>query len=519
MGRFQLIGPSYESQSLTADCQVTRNFYPEIIESQSGKSATALYPTPGTKTKYTLPGGGPIRAQLEINGRYFAISGTNFCECFANNTFNVIGQVTNDLLPASMVASPQQLLIAAGGNLYVYQLQTQANRAVGTGIAGTFNQIPNANFTLPGGAIGNPSMVEYIDGFFIVLLRNSQTIYISTPLDATSWPPLQIIVVTVFSDNVQSIVESQRRLAVLGRKRSTTYYDSGGPNIFDVDPSGTVENGSAAVFAFCRADNSIFWLDQDERGAGIVRRNSGYTPVRVSNHAVEFAMQGYATLSDCVMYSYQDQGHTFVCMIFPTASKFWVYDIATGMWHERAYWNIGTGMFSAHKSQNHAQAFGQHLVGDPGSGNIYQMAIPSQVGGVWSFVTDNNNPIRRVRRAPHISKENRYSYYSELIIDVETGLGPMPPLLDGAGNPRGPQIMLRWSRDYAHTWSNEYMLDCGQAGEYRKRARKSRLGRARDMVFELSVSDPIGWRLIEGYLEATDYAPQERLVKSYAKVA
>jgi hypothetical protein len=520
MSRFGLIGPSYQSQSLVADCQLTRNWYPEIIENQ-GKSAMALYPTPGTSVFVTLPGGGPIRAQLEINGRYFAVSGTNFCEVFANATFNVIAQVTNDLLPASMVASPQQLLITSGGNLYVYQLQTQAGRAVGNGVAGTFVQIPNANFTLPGGSSGNPLMVEYIDGFFIVLLRASQTIYISTALDATSWPALQIIVVSVFSDNVQSIVENQRRLWVLGRKRSTVYYDSGGPNIFDVDPSGTIENGAASLFGFCRADNSVFWLDQDERGAGVFRRASGFTPVRVSNHAIELAMQSYPTVADCVTYSYQDQGHTFVNTLFPTAQKFWSYDVATGMWHERAYWNVNTGLFSAHKSANHALVFGKHMVGDPGSGNIYQMSIPTFSGGAWNFVTDFGNPIKRVRRSPHVGLEFKRIFYSELHIDVETGLGPEPPLRDGTGNPRDPMLMLRFSKDYSKTWSNEYQLPCGQAGEYRKRVRRSRMGSSKTgMVFEISATDPIPWRIVEGYLEAQPgYAAQERLVKSLGKVA
>jgi hypothetical protein len=525
MARFDLIGPTYQSQSLVADCQLTRNWYVEFIESQKGKSAAALYPTPGTSIAYTIPGGGPSRAKLEINSRCFEVSSTNFVELFANGTFNIIAQVTNDLLPASMVASPQQLLIAAGGNLYVYQLQTQANRALGNGVAGTFVQIPNANFTLPGGAIGNPSMVEYIDGFFIVLLRNSQTIYLSTPLDATSWPALNIIVVSVFSDNVQSICENQRRLWVLGRKRSTVYYDSGGLNIFDVDPSGTIENGALSVNGFCRADNSVFWLDQEERGGGIVRRASGYTPVRVSNHAVENALQGYvrsgSTLSDCVAYSYEEDGHTFVVFQFPTAQKTWAYDTATGMWHERAYWNISTGLFSAHKSANHAFAFSKHLIGDPGSGNIYQQSIPIASGSAWKFADDFGNPIKRIRRAPHVGLEFKRMFYSELHVDVETGLGPQPPLLDGAGNARDPLLMLRFSKDYSKTWSNEYELPCGQAGQYRKRVRRSRMGSSKTgMVFELSATDPIPWRLVEGYLDAQPgYAAQERLVKTFGKVA
>src|SRR5690242_4130845 len=52
--RIPLVGPSYQSQSLAADCQRTVNWYPESIESGDGKSRIALYPTPGLKY-FTLP--------------------------------------------------------------------------------------------------------------------------------------------------------------------------------------------------------------------------------------------------------------------------------------------------------------------------------------------------------------------------------------------------------------------------------------------------------------------------------
>lgn len=523
MARFGLIGPSYSSQSLNADAQMTRNWYPEVIESQNGKSAMALYPTQGKKLFVALPVG-PLRAEVEINGRAFAISGPNFCEVLANGTYNIIAQVRDDLLPASMVASPQQVLIASGGNLYVYQLQTQVN-ANDTPFnlnAGSFYQIPNATFTLPtSGAPGNPSQVEFCDGFFVVLLRNSQEFYLSSPYDASSWLATQFITVSVFSDNVQSIIWSSRRLWVQGGKRSTVYYDSGSLNIFDVDPSGTMENGIVAPFARCRLDNAVFWLDQDERGSGIVRRGVGYTPTRISNHAIEFAMQGYPTIADCVAYSFQDQGHGFAVFSFPTAQKTWVYDVATSMWHERGYWNVQTGTYSQDKAQYHMLAFGKHLVGDPSSGNIYQSAIPQLQGGVWAFADDNGNPIRRVRRSPHISVENKFMFYNELVIDAETGIGPVPPLLDGQGNARGPRMMLSWSKDYGHTWSNEYMLDAGQAGQYKHRLRRTKMGRARDMIFQIVTDDPIGWRLIEGYLDAdgpAPYKPQQRLVSEFGQV-
>jgi hypothetical protein len=523
MARFGLIGPSYSSQSLNADCQRTVNWYPEAIESQVGKSAFALYPTPGTQIFVTLPGT-PERGSLEINGRAFAVSGTNFCEVFANGTFNVIAQVLNDLQPVSMVASPQQLLLTSGGGLYVYWLQTTMG-GTNPQVAGTFLQVPAAIFTLPSGQQGSPIQVEFLDGFFIVLLRNSQTMYLSVPFDASTYivPGVgntQVITVSVFSDNVQSIVVNQRRLYVQGRKRSTVYYDSGSANILDVDPSGTSENGSVAIFGVTRADNSVFWLDQDERGASVARRMSGYTPQRISNHAIEYAIQSYPTVSDLVTYAYQDQGHTFVQFNFPTAQKTWVYDVATNMWHERAFFNAATGMYSAHKSWNHMYAFGKHLVGDPQSGNLYQMAIPSVYGGVWQFATDAGGAlIHRLRQSPHVSIEQNWMYHNELIILAEAGLGPQPPLLDGAGNPRGPKLTLSWSNDYAHTWSNEYDLGAGQAGQYRQRLRRARLGRARDRVYQIKTSDPIPWRLIEGYLNADPgFKPQERISHTYQKV-
>ena len=50
MAKFALIGPSYTSQSVNADCQSTINLYPEVIESGAGNSQIVLYPSPGLKS-------------------------------------------------------------------------------------------------------------------------------------------------------------------------------------------------------------------------------------------------------------------------------------------------------------------------------------------------------------------------------------------------------------------------------------------------------------------------------------
>ena len=74
MPRFGLCGPSYASQSLNADAQITMNLYPEIDESGAGNAPIMLYPTPGLKARYIL-NNPPVRGSLTITGRTLVVSG------------------------------------------------------------------------------------------------------------------------------------------------------------------------------------------------------------------------------------------------------------------------------------------------------------------------------------------------------------------------------------------------------------------------------------------------------------
>ena len=41
-------------------------------------------------------------------------------------------------------------------------------------------------------------------------------------------------------------------------------------------------------------------------------------------------------------YAYQEQGHTFYVLNFPTAGATWVWDVTTDVWHERGFWNANS---------------------------------------------------------------------------------------------------------------------------------------------------------------------------------
>jgi hypothetical protein len=57
-----------------------------------------------------------------------------------------------------------------------------------------------------------------------------------------------------------------------------------------------------------------------------------------------------------------------------------------------------------------------------------------------------------------------------------------------------PQVMLRWSDDGGHTWSNEHWRSMGKIGQYGYRTIWRRLGmteKLRDRVYEVSGTDPV----------------------------
>lgn len=374
---------------------------------------------------------GPPRGQFEFNGRLFAVGQANFYEViptFATNgqfisaTVNALNgalPLANDFLPASMAANETQLLIASGGSVYIYYLAAMVDSVTGLPVAkGTFQQVAASNFTL---STGNAPVkqVVFCDSFFLALIANSQTIGISNVLDGNNWNLNGQIVVSVYPDNVVGLLVDHREVWVFGRKSAVVYFASGSLSVFDVAPGGFVEQGSGATFATSRLDNSMFWVGGDDRGNAVGWRATGYNASRITTHPVEFAWQKYPKVSDAVSYAYQDSGHTFWVIYFPSANNAlgatWVYDTATGLWHERDFLNEITGQSLAHPSWNHAFAFGQHIVGDWNTPNLYWMSL--------NFLDNDGVPIIRLRTAPHIFTEEERIEHTRFELDMDLGVG------------------------------------------------------------------------------------------------
>jgi hypothetical protein len=86
---------------------------------------------------------------------------------------------------------------------------------------------------------------------------------------------------------------------------------------------------------------------------------------------------------------------------------------------------------------------------------------------------------------------NRYKFISRIEVILQAGIGHLSGVL------ADPVIMMRLSRDGGKTFDPEQQMMVGSAGDYTKRAYLTRLGRARNPVVELTVSDAVNWQILQ----------------------
>ena len=485
-----ILGFSYVARSVNAADNRMINLFPEAIP-EGGKEPSFLQRAPGLLKLCTV-GTGPVRGLWQMNGTGYVVSGNGFYSVDNNWVSTSLGTVSG-LGPVSIADNGTQIFIATNPNGYIYNAFTNQ-----------FQQIVDPDYP---GAVN----VAYLDGYFVFNEPNSQKVWVTALLDGTSVDPLDFASAEGSPDGLVSLIVDHREAWLFGTTSVEVWYNAGLPDFPLQRIQGAFnEIGCAAPYSVAKLDNGLFWLGSDARGKGIVYRANGYSGERISTHAVEWQIQQYSDISNAIAYTYQQDGHAFYVLIFPTANATWVFDVATKAWHERAGWD--NGLFTRHRS-NCQMSFGNEIVvGDYINGNLYAFDLD---------VYSDNNQIQRWLRSwralpPGQNNFNRTVHHT-LQVDAQTGhylpTNVLTELLvaENLNNLMteddnylaativtaitvDPQFMLRWSDDGGHTWSNSHWAGGGPVGAYFTQIFWRRLGmtvKLRDRVYELSGTDPI----------------------------
>ena len=536
-----ILGSAYVARSVNAADNRMVNMYPELVP-EGGKQPAFLQRAPGLVLRATI-GTGPIRGLWEHGAYLYVVSGSVFYQVDSAFVATAKGTVSGSG-PVSMADNGTQIMIAASPLGYIYNTSTDV-----------FQQITDPDF--PGA-----SVVDFLDGYFVFIEPNSQRVWVTGLLDGTSIDPLDFASAEGDPDNIVSMIVDHREVWLFGNNSTEVWYNAGLSDFPLVRIQGAYnELGCAARYSVAKMNNQIYWLGRDFRGQGIVYVANGYQGQRISTHSVEWQIQQYGTMSDAIGFTYQQDGHSFYVLTFPSAGKTWVYDASTGAWHERAGWNDG---WTQYRAATQVFYINENLVGDYENGKIYALSMDT-----YDYDGEEQRWLRSWRALPTGENTLRRTAQHALQLDCETGVGleqypayssedlitenndfllaeysqkdlvtengetitteandGFETIADNSNPPYDfnppvyltttsyleapgydPQVMLRWSDDGGHTWSNEHWKSMGKIGAFGYRTIWRRLGmtmKIRDRVYEVSGTDPVKLAIVGAELQVSD---------------
>ncbi len=365
------------------------------------------------------------------------------------------GATANIRVTAGGISS---VVIAAGGSDYVLGDQLSVNSA-----------------NVGGSGSGLVFTVDFIGGY--------------------AFDPLDIAAKVGRTDPIANIIVIQGYLWLVGTRSTEVWYNSGKADFtFERLPGvNVIEHGTCAPYSLVAQDLFPYFIANDNQGNRIIMKGDNYQLKRISTHAIENELSKYENITDCVAFSYQQLGHTFIGFNFTAANASWFYDEASELWHQRC-WTDNDGNLNRARPQVIANAYDKIVAGDWQNGNLYHLDINSY--------TDNGQPISRIRSWPLVQNSAKRVSYNSFIADMDCGSDDGS--IDDNDNLNPPVVFLRWSDNRGKTWTNRIPQSIGARGQYDTCVQFQRIGYGRYRVFELSWSAPAFTALNEAFV--TDQA-------------
>lgn len=451
----QWVTASRKGRSEAANGSRLINMFVEALPADS-KSPVVLYGTPGTALFTELPTL-PVMAFEEMDGEVYAVTKTNLYTVDSTGAYVDLGAVSLSRR-VSIATNGIQLVMVDGNKGYYYSKETGIKELSG-----------------PGWYPANT--VTYQDGYFIFNRSDTGEFFISDLL-SVAFNPLKYATAESAPDDSLCVLSSHRELWIFGKKSTEIWFVTDDPDFpFERISGVSSERGIGAAHSAVIMDNSVVWLGDD----GIVYRANGYTPQRISTHAVETDI-AKGDISDGFAYTYSEEGHLFYVLTFQSQKKTWVFDAATSEWHERTHIQWGH-----HHGNCYIKAFNKHLIGDFQNGCIYMLDMAAY--------SDTVDDIERVMVSPPIHNNRSGAVMWAFELDMESGVAA----------PAGvtPYAYLDYSDDKGKTWSNIKKASIGKVGEYLKRVKWWQLGRFLQRQVRVKITARIPVVVMGAYAEVT----------------
>ena len=526
--------------------QLTQNWYPHIDPEAKGE--ISLLPTPGLTLFTTLPEG-VIRGAIDYDGTYYCIANNKFYEINSGGQYIERGTLNTSNgrcgLAHNGANNGQQIMIVDGVNGYIYDSSTT-----------TLTAIADADYP------DTATHVIFIDSYFVVNdPSNTGRFHKSASYDGTSWDALEFATAEQSSDELKAIISSNsERIYLIGERVTEVWYNAGNPDFpFTPVKNGYMPYGTPSPYAVAEIDGMILFIHQNKDGKSSLIAVNGIQPRIASNLSIARMIDGY-TLENAWAWTYSYQQHSFYAVTFPTDRKTLVYDITTDQWHEMSSKDTGYHRSSTHTYVYGKHLIGdpqspyiyemdwnnytdngdtitrirrsRHIHNGDRSIRHYALMLDCKVGEGLGFddleetlstgtisapassvifdatATFQTDGVQTGDIAENVTTGQSViiqSVASETLVvltasDIFSDIGDIYRIYRVIGTIESvpPKIMMRY-RDNNGSWSVEKTRSLGKMGAYNQKVVWRRLGRSKDRVYELKVTDPVDIVLIDGY--------------------
>lgn len=285
------------------------------------------------------------------------------------------------------------------------------------------------------------SDVTFIDGYFVWSIADSDQFIISELDDGTIYDVLDVASAEGSPDELVAIVTDHRELLLFGRTTIEIWVNTGAADFpFERQGNAFIERGCVDKNSIVKMDNGVIFVDREKR----VCRLDGYSPTRISTHAVEKTL---AAASWFRAFTYSQEGHEFYVLNTDQGTR--AHDVATGAWAERQsfgldYYRVGFA----------CQQFDRILLGSNQNGKIWYPDLDRyDEDGAQIPVIIELPPV-----GDGVARKTLYAFE----VFMETGVGDLTTT--------DPQAILTYSKNGGRSWSNEMWRMLGAQGEYETRA-------------------------------------------------
>ncbi len=440
---------------------------------EGARAPYVLRSPPGTRDYASVPGAF-LRALTAVRGVPHVASGGVLSRITSTGAVTTLGAIPDD---------PETSLIGTGG------------AGVGICAGGAYQIYAGGSLSQPsGGRLAQVGSIAFANQYVIMSEANGREIEWTAVGQPDVRNALHFSTAEGRDDRIVRLMAVGVYLWVLKQRSYEVWGVAGsGASAWARLPGVVRERGLKAFSLVCATPDGLFFVGDDN----VAYAGAGTDVAPISTPPINAALAGGTATH---VHYYEHNGARF-CVIRFSDRPAWVFDAATGQWHERAI-GVNHGPW-----QGVASAFGYNA-------HWYIGGHPAKIQRLGGAPVDAEGPMRRTAVSRTLRPEDRFTV-ARLEIEGQFGADieeDAPaflldenalPLLDEDGEPlraeepadierwnRAARVWLRVSRDGGLHYGLPKIRDVGRAGQAMVCSWRA-MGQFRQFTAELNITDPV----------------------------